>query len=67
MLRLQARVGSLHNVGSATMARATKATSLFGGSLCRTLPDVRLSSTQVQDRPGIVPIKKLMVANRGKS
>ncbi|BFZ07213.1 hypothetical protein BsWGS_10252 [Bradybaena similaris] len=66
MLRLQARVGSLHNVGSATMARATKATSFFGGSLCRTLPDVRLSSTQVQDRPGIVPIKKLMVANRGE-
>lgn len=66
MLRLQAQVGHLHNVASATLARATAATSLHGGSLSCTLPDIRLSSTQVIERPGIVPIKKLMVANRGK-
>uniref|UniRef100_A0A0B7AJA0 Pyruvate carboxylase n=1 Tax=Arion vulgaris TaxID=1028688 RepID=A0A0B7AJA0_9EUPU len=66
MLRLQACASNLHNVGSATMARATTATSLHGGSLCRTLPDVRLSSTQAKNKPKIVPIKKLMVANRGE-
>ncbi|RUS77143.1 hypothetical protein EGW08_015099 [Elysia chlorotica] len=62
MLRLQARVSSLHHVASTSMARATWATSPSGGCLSRTLPDVqaRLQSTEVK------PIQKLMVANRGE-
>ncbi|KAH9505190.1 hypothetical protein Btru_058910 [Bulinus truncatus] len=64
MLRLKARAGVLHHVASSSMARATTATSLQGGSLLKTLPDIRLNSSQA--KPEIKPIKKLMVANRGE-
>ncbi|CAL1527525.1 unnamed protein product [Lymnaea stagnalis] len=64
MLRLQARVGSLHHVAATSMARATTATSIHGGSLSKTLPDIRTQSTQAKSE--IKPIKKLMVANRGE-
>ncbi|XP_059154972.1 pyruvate carboxylase, mitochondrial-like isoform X2 [Physella acuta] len=64
MLRLQTRVCSLHNVASTSMARATKATSLYGSSLSKTLPDMRPQSTSTKEN--IKPIKKLMVANRGE-
>lgn len=62
MLRLQARVTSLHHVASSSMARATWATSPSGGCLSRTLPDIqaRMKSSEIK------PIKKLMVANRGE-
>nr|KAI8741129.1 pyruvate carboxylase; mitochondrial-like [Biomphalaria glabrata] len=64
MLRLKARVGVLHHVASSSMARATSATSVHGGALSKTLPDIRLQSSQAKSQ--IKPIKKLMVANRGE-